>query len=406
MSFFYLSLYLRECGVSDAQLGLLVTAGAGASILFSLLAAPIVDAIGRKRSTLIFDIAGSVLPFLIYAASGSFAFAMIGTLLSNSSKIMNVGYYLLMTEDSENSERAASFNVFNILVIASGLLVPIAGRLVESLGIVPAERWFLLLSALAMTASALGRNHFVTETTTGKRLMEKRLAGVWGLSFDPRNLARPYRAALSYIGSNKAAAAAVAANILFYVYYIVGTNNSLYFAPFFADALGMNPTLVSVVGAVFSAGTLCAMLFLNPFLFRRMAPSSCALLGAGIALAGFLPLIVLPPGKFVWALATVGLSSVGYGILKSAIDASLATCFGEAGAGNRAGEEARAGVYSVANLVSSALGMGAGALCGLLYPRAPRTILLISGLILAAVCLSLVYAEISSRQSLHSRRIS
>ena len=406
LSFFYLSLYLRECGVSDAQLGLLVTAGAGASILFSLLAAPVVDAIGRKKSTLIFDIAGSVLPFLIYAVSGSFAFAMIGTLLSNSSKIMNVGYYLLMTEDSGNGERAASFNVFNILVIASGLLVPVAGSLVESLGIVRAERWFLLFSVLAMTASALGRNHFATETATGRRLMEERQAGAPGLSFDPRSLARPYRAALSYIGSNRGAAAAVAANVLFYVYYIVGTNNSLYFAPFFADALGMDPSLVSVVGAVFSAGTLCAMLFFNPFLFRRMAPATCALLGAGVALAGFLPLVVLRRGMFVGALAAVGLSSVGYGILKSAIDASLATCFGEAGVGNQAGEEARAGVYSVANLLSSALGMGAGALCGLLYPRAPRTIPLISGLILAAICLTLAYAEISSRQSLRSRRIS
>lgn len=412
LSFFYLSLYLRECGVSDTQLGFLVTAGAGASILFSLLSAPIVDAIGRKRSTLIFDIAGSVLPFLVYAISGSFVFAMIGTLLSNASKIMNVGYYLLMTEDSKNSERAASFNVFNILVIASGILVPVAGRFVENLGIVSAERWFLVLSAVAMTGAALGRNHFVSETATGKRLIGKRQSGMQKLSFDPRNLAKPYRMALSYLVSNRVAAAAVAANILFYVYYLVGTNNSLYFAPFFADALGMGPALVSVVGAAFSGGTLCAMLFLNPFLFRRMAPASCALLGAAVTLAGFLPLVFIARNSFALAIASVGLSSVGYGILKSAIDAALATCFGDASvnSGNSgavsAGEEARAGVYSVANLVSSVLGMGAGALCGLLYPSAPRAIPLISVLILASICATLIYAEVSARQSARSRRTS
>ena len=408
LSFFYLSLYLREYGVSDKQLGFLVTAGAAASILFSFLSAPVVDSMGRKKSTLIFDLVGSVLPFIIYTISGSFLFAMIGTLLNNASKIMNVGYYLLMTEDSDNAGRAASFNVFNILVIASGILVPVAGGIVKSLGLVAAERSFLVLSALAMTASALGRNHFAMETATGKRLMEKRRAAAPGSVLDVRGLAIPYRRALSYIGSNRVAAAAVAANILFYVFYIVGTNNSLYFAPFFADALGMNASSISVVGATFSAGTLCAMLLLNPFLFRRIAPAACALLGAAVTIAGFLPLVFLARGSFAWTIAAVGLSSIGYGILKSAIDASLATCFGDLPSGSEvsSGEEARAGVYSVANLASSVLGMAAGALCGFIYPSAPRSIPLISVFLLVLICAVLVFAEVSARQAFRSRHTS
>jgi Na+/melibiose symporter-like transporter len=402
LSFFYLSLYLRASGVSDGQLGILVTAGAASSILFSLLSAPIVDAIGRKKSVLIFDLTGSVLPFLIYAISGSFMFAMAGTLVANSGKIMNVGYSLLMTEDADNKERASSFNVFNILMIASGILVPIAGRLVERLGVVSAERWFLAVSALAMTGSAFGRNHFVTETGTGRGLIEKHRADTRKSPFAPGSLNKPYRRALSYLGNNKAAAAAVSANILFYVYYIVGTNNSLYFAPFFADAFGMTPSMVSFVGAAFSAGTLCAMLFLNPMLFRRMEPASCALVGAAITLAGFFPLVFIARGGIAPAIVFVLLSSIGYGILKTGVDAALATCFGDA----PAGAEARAGVYSVANLVSSLLGMGAGALCGLFYPQAPRSIPLISILILAAICASLIYARTAAYQSGRSRRTS
>jgi len=428
LSFFYLSLYLRASGVSDGQLGILVTAGAGSSILFSLLSAPIVDAIGRKKSVLIFDLTGSVLPFLIYAISGSFMSAMVGTIIANSGKIMNVGYSLLMTEDADNKERAASFNIFNILMIASGILVPIAGRLVERLGVVSAERWFLAVSALAMTGSAFGRNHFVTETATGKGLIEKNRTDARKSPFAPGSLILPYRRALSYLRTNKAAAAAVSANILFYVYYIVGTNSSLYFAPFFADAFGMSPSMVSFVGAAFSAGTLGAMLFLNPMLFRGMEPASCALVGAAITLAGFFPLVFIARGGFVLAIVFVVLSSIGYGILKSGIDAALATCFGDALAGGvapvgdttaardttaansglSAGAEARAGVYSVATLVSSLLGMGVGALCGLLYPQAPRSIPLISIMILAAICATLLYARATANQyqSGRSRRTS
>jgi len=233
--------------------------------------------------------------------------------------------------------------------------------------------------------------------------MERHAAYPRGRFLDFLNLAAPYRRALSYLGSNRVAAAAVAANVLFYVFYIVGTNNSLYFAPFFHDVLGMNPAMVSVIGAVFSGGTLFAMLFLNPFLFRRVSPAACALAGGMLTAAGYLPLLFIAGGGFAWAIASVSLSSLGYGILKSAIDASLATCFGDSGGGVHA-EEGRAGVYSVANLISSVLGMGAGALCGLVYPRAPRSIPLISVIILVSICAILGYAEITARQSADARR--
>ena len=425
LSFFYLSLYFRACGMTDAQLGFLVTAGAGASILFSFLAAPIVDRMGRKRATLIFDITGSALPLVLFAANGSFVFALVGTLIANSGKIMNVGYYLLMTEDSDNDERAAAFNIFNIFIIASGLLVPIVGGFVAQAGVIAAERIFLLASAAVMTVAAFGRNSLVTETSLGRRIKEKRRAGLTGERkgrFDgeklvprPRlplldwaNLIDPYRAAISFLFSNRQAAAAIGANVLFYVFYIVGTNNSLYFAPFFADALGMKAPMVGVVGAIFSGGTLFSMLFLNPSLFRKMGPALCAALGAALNLLGFIPLIFLRKGGVFLALGAVGVAAIGYGMLKSAIDAVLATCFGGQTAGIEIskGEEARSGVYSVANLLSSALGMGVGALCSLFYASAPRFIPTLSVVILAAICTLLYGAARSRLKSEASRRTS
>lgn len=103
---------------------------------------------------------------------------------------------------------------------------------------------------------------------------------------------------------------------------------------------------------------------------------------------GFVPLVFIPRGGIFWTIVAVGTASLGYGLLKSAIDAALATCFEDAPAdeGISAGDEARSGVYSLANLISSVLGMGAGALCAVLYPSAPRSIPLISAIILAAIC--------------------
>ncbi len=403
LSFFYLGLYFREFGVSDAQLGFLVTAGAGASIIFSFLAAPIVDRLGRRRATLIFDILGTALPFLIYALHGSFVFALAGTILSNASKVTNIGYYLLMTEDSGNGERADAFNIFNIIIIASGLLVPVAGSFVARAGLVRAERVFLFVSAAVIAGAAFGRNHFAVETAAGKAMIEKAKTGKRRVA-----ILGSYEAALRFIRANRAAAAAVAANVLFYVYYLVGTNSSLYFAPFFADALGMDASLVSLVGALYSGGTLFAMLFLNPPLFRRLGPARCSIFGAALNMAGFIPLVFLRRAAPVWAMGAVLVSSVGFGMLKSAIDAALATCTGDISSGERlsAGEEARAGIYSIANLASSALGMGAGALCGLFYPSLPQFIPLISIAILALIAGLLLRANRPASQSAFSRRIS
>lgn len=402
LSFMYLSLYFKASGVTDAQLGFLVTAGSGAAILFSALAAPLVDRMGRRRSTLVFDLVGTALPFLLYAFGGGFGFALAGTLLSNAARVMNVGYYLLMTEDSPNEERAAAFNVFNIIYLAAGLLLPLAGGFVASAGIVHAERIFLVASAAAIAVSAFGRYFLSSETAAGAAIMAARggsLRGSGGRPSIPRGLLASYKAAFSYLARDRKAAAAAAANTLFYVYYLVGTNSSLYFTPFFADALGLGAPMAGAIGAVYAGGTLLAMLFLNPPIFRRFGPAKGALFGVILNAAGFLPLLFVPKGAVLPAMAALGLASLGFGMLKSAIDAVLAVSFGDAEPGDAAaasgdaapssaltsGEAARSGVYAAVNLVSSVLGMGAGALCGLLYGPMPRFIPAFSLAILAGI---------------------
>ncbi|MDP2791862.1 MAG: MFS transporter [Rectinemataceae bacterium] len=396
LSFFYLSLYFKASGVTDVQLGFLVTAGSGASILFSILAAPLVDRMGRRRSTFVFDLIGSALPFLLYAVGGSFVFALAGTLLANASRVMNVGYYLLMTEDSQNEERTAAFNVFNIIYVASGLLLPLAGGIVARAGILKAERLFLLLSAAAIAVSAFGRFILSSETAAGAAILKKAhgIAGARDSGTGPmasKPLLAGYKEVFSFLSNNREAAAAAAADTLFYVYYVVGTNSSLYFTPFFADALGMGASMAGSIGAIWAGGTLMAMLFLNPPVFRRFGPVGCALIGALLNAAGFIPLLFVGRGSVLAVMAALGVASLGFGMLKSAIDAALAVSFGEGALGDTltAGEAARSGVYAVVNLGSSILGMGAGALCGLFYTRTPRFIPAFSLLLLTAVGVAL-----------------
>ena len=136
--YYYLSLYLKAEGLSDAQIGNLMVAGTVASLVFSFVAAPLTDRLGRRNTTLVFDLLSSALPPLMYLISPSFWMAMLATVLFNSNKIMSVGYYLVMIEDADDRQKTVAFNLFNLITYAAGLLIPLAGLWVKAQGLVRA----------------------------------------------------------------------------------------------------------------------------------------------------------------------------------------------------------------------------------------------------------------------------
>ena len=226
--FFYLSLYMKAHGVTDSQLGFLMVVGAAASIVFSIAAAPLVDNLGRKKSTFIFDLLSSALPPFIYAISGSFWVSLIAIILTNANKVMSVAYYLVMIEDADDKQRLVAFNLFNIITIAAGIFIPVAGIFVERFGLVKTERFFLIFSGISMTSLIIVRNYFLKETTAGTEILKNKKS----TRFSIKGAVKPYANSYKYLTTHPVALVTVIANVIFYVYYIVGTNNSLYFAPY------------------------------------------------------------------------------------------------------------------------------------------------------------------------------
>ncbi len=374
--FFYLSLYMKAHGVTDSQLGFLMVVGAAASIVFSIAAAPLVDNLGRKKSTFIFDLLSSALPPFIYAISGSFWVSLIAIILTNANKVMSVAYYLVMIEDADDKQRLVAFNLFNIITIAAGIFIPVAGIFVERFGLVKTERFFLIFSGISMTSLIIVRNYFLKETTAGTEILKNKKS----TRFSIKGAVKPYANSYKYLTTHPVALVTVIANVIFYVYYIVGTNNSLYFAPYFIDGLKLEPAVISVLGAFYSAGMLFAMIVINP-LMQKVNIFISLIVGAIVNIAGLVLLVVIPGKSLVAAIAAVVLTSVGFGILKSVIDAALAiTTEGKA----------RAGIYSISNLLSSVLGMLAAGIIGILYPGNPASVYIMSAIMLFVVIVCFV----------------
>ena len=376
---YYISLYLKEVGLGDTAIGHLMVAGTVASFLFSFISAPIVDRMGRKFATFVFDLLSSALPPLVYLFSNNFFLALVAIILFNSNKIMSIAYYLVMIEDSDEESRIVSFNLFNIITVAAGLLIPIAGIFVDKYGVVATERVFLIVSFLMMTVMILFRDKLLKETAIGEKL--KAASRGKGMKSFFREAYRPYGDAISFLLKSRAALIFFLVNILFYVYMNLGTNYSLYFVPYFTDRLGMDAMQSSVLGSVYYGGMLFAMILINP-LFGRRGLIFGVRTSALVTLIGLVVLVVIPSKAFALAIASTLVMALGYGMLKSEVDGALAVY---------TGSEYQSGVYALANLVSSGLGIVVTALCAALYPISPRWLYILCSimvfLILLGACL-------------------
>ena len=370
---FYLSLYLKESGITDIQIGNIMVVANAAALASSVIAAPVVDRLGRKWATLLFDLVSSALPALLFLLWPRYTVALLAMALTGLNRIMSIGYYLLMIEDGPEENSVVAMNLFNIIQVAAGLLTPLAGILILRRGIIDGERIFLLIATISMTGQAIARHTLLKETPTG-RSIQQRMQG-------QRLLARPsryllvYRTLLSSLAGNRATQSAMAINALIYVYFSLGTTASLLFTPFFIDFSRLSPSQVSLVGGVYSLGTLTAMVVVNPHL-KRSNLHAFSIAATLLSLFGFALLLLLPTGRLLSPLISVSLISLSYGVLKTCADALLAV---------ESSGEARSAIYAASSLVSSILGILFIKVTSMLYARHAGTLIIMCALLLSVV---------------------
>ena len=372
---FYLSLYLKEAGISDLQIGNIMIASNVAALLSSFIASPLVDRLGRRWATLLFDLTSSVLPALLFLFRPVYEVALLAMVLTGLNRIMSVGYYLLMIEDASEENSVVSMNLFNIILVAAGLLTPLAGIAVLQWGVVRTEQVFLLIASVSMASQAIIRHFLLKETPTGK-IVQQRMKGegrFWTFS----RFFAVYKQVYSTVTGDRAMLRAMVINALIYVYFSLGTTSSLLFAPFFIDFVQISTSNISLIGGIYSLGTLLAMVIVNPHLKRRNL-YAFSVWSSLLSLFGFALLFFCPKGGLLVPLVAVVCISVSYGVLKTLADAVLAV---------ETHGEHRAGVYAASYLLSSFVGIVFIKFTSLLYAHNPGWLLFVCAFLLLCVLL-------------------
>lgn len=366
---YYLSLFLIEEGLSSTGIASLMTVANVSALVFSLFAAPIVDRMGRRNATFVFDILSSALPCLLYLISGNIVVALIAQAVSGMNRIMSTGFYLLMIENTSESNSVNSMNIFNVILVGAGLTTPLAGFVVSKMGLLAGERLFLIISLVMMTAQATARHFMVRETETGMAIMRARER------FSFKETAKGFGKTVRYLIKNRNVRSAMIINSLIYVYYTVGTTISLFFTPYFSEHRNLSGLTLGLVGGIYAGGTLFSMIVINP----RVRPGQLypyTIISGLVSILGFILLIICPLNNNILLFAAIILISVSYGALKTIADSLLAL---------EMTNEYSSGLYAISFILSSVLGIIAIQVLQALYSQNPNWLFGSNAILIAMV---------------------
>ena len=380
---FYLSLYMKSQGVTDVQIGFLISLNFIVGTIMALFAGVMADKIGRRGTTILFGLISWPGSARLNFFAHSFWMFALAQIVCAFSKISDIGWQLILIEDADDEQRLTSFNMFGIIDILAGFFTPIAGIIVGNLGLVKAERGFLLFGAICMFVMIIHRHFEFHETDMGRLAVERsRTVSYWGTL--KNSLTQMKTVVTSH---NHKLSCVLVIIVLFSAYQPIGAYSSLYFAPYLTDVVGLDAAMISVLGIVNSLFMLAVYLFAVPAMSRFNKLFSLTV-GLGIQIASMLLRMFLPAGSIAWTVVSVALFSVGFGLCRPFLDALMAEA---------SPEKERSGIYALKNVLISLASALAGSLSGFLYRLSPKSIYLAS-LILLAVCILFIFRYFRQKQ--------
>ena len=175
----YMSVYMLAFGLNDVQVGIISSVYMFSQMIFSFLAGAIVDKMGRRKSTAVFDFLSWSVPCLIWAVSQGFWFFVIAALFNGLMKVTTISWDCLLVEDAPKDKITHVYSWVMIAGNMSALFAPIASILVSKLTLIPAVRILFINAFIVMTAKIIILYIFSTETAVGKVKVEESKNRSW-----------------------------------------------------------------------------------------------------------------------------------------------------------------------------------------------------------------------------------
>ena len=309
----FATLYMYTQGVTDVQIGLILSITMVVQVCFSFFAGILADKLGRKTTTMMGDFFGWGLACLVWAASQNFWLFLLAALLNCFEQINQTAWYCLLIEDADQRDLVGLYTWINIGGLVAIFFAPISGMLVSANSVVPVVRVLYLLFALTMMTKCFITYKFCHETRQG----QARKAETKGVS--PFRMLGEYRQLIPMLLKNRAVVKAVAVSVLLYIANVVNTN---FFSLYVTQRLGLSDNYLALF-PILNAGVM--LVFMVGIQHKLSALKFRAPLWAGLALyaVGALVLLLSPVGGLGFVLLNVFLTAVAASLVNPRKDALL-----------------------------------------------------------------------------------
>lgn len=309
----FATLYMYTQGITDVQIGLILSITMVAQVLLSFFGGILSDKLGRKFTTMMGDFFGWTLACLVWAVSNNFWLFLAAALLNCFEQINQAAWYCLLIEDAHPKDLVGIYTWVNIGGLVAIFFAPLSGLFVSSYSIVPVVRVLYILFALTMLTKTLITFRFCHETRQGKI----RRAETKGVSI--LHMLEEYRQLIPGLLKNKSVLKAVAVSVILYITNMVSTN---FFGLYVTQRLGLSENFLALFPILNAAVML---IFMVGFQHRMNATKFRIPLWVGLALyaAAALVLILSPANSLGFVLLYVFLAAVAAALVNPRKDALL-----------------------------------------------------------------------------------
>lgn len=163
----YVSIYMIAIGLTDKQIGLIVSISWGFQVFLALLSGVVTDKLGRRLTTLIFDILSWSVPALISAVAQNFWYFLAAGIINSVWRITHNSWNCLLVEDAEESQLVDIYTWIYIANQIVGFAAPLAGVLIGIFSLIPTVRGLYFFAALMFTLKAVVTYQMTHETKQG-----------------------------------------------------------------------------------------------------------------------------------------------------------------------------------------------------------------------------------------------
>lgn len=309
----FATLYMYTQGITDVQIGLMLSVAMLVQVFFSFIDGIITDKFGRKFTTMMGDFFGWSVACMIWAVSGNFWLFLIAVLFNSFEQINQTAWFCLLIEDADSKDLLGIYTWVNIGGLVAIFFAPISGLLINSFTVVPVVRVLYFVFALNMLIKVIVTFRHCEETRQGKiRMAETKDTPVLQMLYEYKDL-------IPKVVKNKEIMKVLIVSVILHITNLVNTN---FFSLYVTQRLGIAdrylaffPILNAAVMLIFMIGIqhrLESVKFRIPMWIGLILYAACSIL-----------LILAPVGSMSLIIIYVFVAAVASALVVPRKDALL-----------------------------------------------------------------------------------